>query len=74
MSWRNKQDRDTIRAYCGIDIRLQILTLTVSGLYLEAIWVAKRGLGEHPVRFVKNGPDDKPGKSLFKKSDVVFGG
>lgn len=64
--------RDSIRSYCGFDIRLQIFTLTVAGAQLETVWVAKRGLGERPVRFVKNGPDDKPGKPVFKKGDVVF--
>jgi tetratricopeptide (TPR) repeat protein len=64
--------RDSVRAYCGLDIRLQIIELTVSTYHLEAVWVAKRDRGERPVRFNRNGPDDKSGKPVFKKGDVVF--
>jgi hypothetical protein len=64
--------RDLTRAYCGADLRFQVLTMEANSHCLEALWVAKRGLGERPVRFVRNGPDEKPGKSLFKKGDVVF--
>ncbi|WP_250532322.1 ATP-binding protein [Caballeronia sp. ATUFL_F1_KS39] len=64
--------RDNVRAYCEVDIRVQVNSIIVSGNLLEAVWVAKRGQGERPVRFVRNGPDDKPGKPSFKKGDVVF--
>ncbi|QBP77447.1 hypothetical protein E2K99_21740 [Herbaspirillum huttiense] len=64
--------RDNVRAYTDADIRLQVSTLVVNGFSLEVVWIAKRDLGERPVRFGKNGPDDKPGKPLFKKGEVVF--
>lgn len=66
------QIRDTIRSYTGTDIRIKPIALAIENLHLEALWVVKRGLGERPVRFIKNGPEEKPGKLAFKKNDVVF--
>jgi hypothetical protein len=64
--------RDLVRAYTGADIRVKPIGFDVNDKYIEAIWIAKRGLGESPVRFIKNGPEDKPGKLIFKKGEVVF--
>lgn len=64
--------RDMTRAYTGSDIRISINTQEFEGYHLEILHVSKRGLGESPVRFVKNGPDDKPGKPIFRKNDIVF--
>lgn len=64
--------RDYILSYCGREIRIQPIALTVQNFHLEAVWVEKRALGERPLRFTKNGPDAKPGKPIFKRNDVVF--
>lgn len=65
--------KDFVRTYSGTDIRLQVASLDLEdSKRLEILCIAKRMLGEKPVRFQKNGPDDKPGKPTFKKSDVVF--
>lgn len=64
--------QDFIRNYSGVDIRIQIISKEFVQKKLEILYVAKRSLGEKPVRFIKNGPDDKPGKPTFKKNDVVF--
>jgi hypothetical protein len=64
--------RDNARAYTGVDLRLKPIGLKVGVFNLEVIWVAKRGLGEAPVRFLRNGPEEKPGALIFKKSEVVF--
>lgn len=64
--------KDGIRAYSGVDIRIHGASLNIAGSNLEVIWVVKRGQGDRPVRFIKNGPDGKPGVPEFKKNDVVF--
>lgn len=64
--------RDLARSYLGIDLRVSVESRIVNGLNLEIVWVAKRSLGEAPVRFSKNGPEEKPGKPYFKRSDVVY--
>lgn len=64
--------RDMARAYCGVDIRFAPMSATVGDLHVEVIWVAKRAVAEQPVRLIKNGPEEKPGKVSFKKGDVVF--
>jgi tetratricopeptide (TPR) repeat protein len=64
--------KDFVKSYCGADIRLQITSVDIGTARLEVLCVAKRALGETPVRFQKNGPDDKPGNPIFKKNQVVF--
>ncbi len=65
--------RDLIRSYSGADIRTKPISLEFGdNKFIEAVWVAKRSFGEQPIRFIKNGPEDKPGKLIFKKGDVVF--
>jgi hypothetical protein len=64
--------RDGIRAYASVDLRVKGFGLEVDGICLYGLWVAKRVAGELPVRFQRNGPDDKPGKPIFKRGDVVF--
>jgi hypothetical protein len=64
--------RDLARSYLGIDLRISVESRIIDGHNLEIVWVAKRSLGEAPVRFSKNGPDEKPGKPCFKRSDVVY--
>ena len=63
--------RDLLRSRSGRDIRCEISSLNIHAQRLEAVWVAKREIGEHPVRFIRNGPhvDNKP---IFKKGQVVF--
>ena len=63
---------DFARNYSGVDVRIQIDSKQLNGKRLEILYVAKRNLGDKPVQFVKNGPEDKPGKLTFKKNDVVF--
>jgi hypothetical protein len=69
---QNNKLRDTISAITGTSIRTNITSLSHNELNLEVVWIAKRGVGESPVRFVRNGPEEKPGKPLFKKNEVVF--
>jgi len=64
--------RDLSRSYLGIDLRMSATSHSVDGQNVEAIWIAKRSMGDSPVKFVKNGPDEKPGKPTFKRGDVVF--
>lgn len=64
--------RDMTRSYVGMDLRLSIASHTVEGLNFEILWIAKRAMGDSPVKFVKNGPEEKPGKPCFKRSEVVF--
>jgi len=64
--------KDLVRSYCGTDIRLNVRTQEISGAKVEIVHIAKRTLGEPPVRFLKNGPETKPGIVSFKKNDVVF--
>lgn len=64
--------KECIRNYSGSDIRIQIFQKAINGKNLEILYIAKRGLGEKPVRFLKNGPEDKPGKPTFKKNEIVF--
>ena len=64
--------RDNFQAYVNEDIRFKPISLTVRGIHLEILWVAKRSQGESPVKFSKNGPEIKPKTLLFKKGEVVF--
>jgi len=64
--------RDMTSAYVGKDVRIKSESIQVGGLNLEVVWVAKRSLGELPVRFVKNGPEEKPKHLLFRKGEIVF--
>lgn len=64
--------RDLARAYLGHDLRIAPLGMHVESVFLDGVWVAKRATGENPVRFVKNGPEEKPGKPCFRKNEIVF--
>ena len=64
--------KDLARSYLGVDLRMSVESRDVVGCNIEIVWVAKRSLGELPVRFSKNGPDEKPGKPAFKRADVVY--
>ena len=64
--------RDLARSYLGIDLRLSACTQDFAGATIEVLWVAKRSVGDSPLKFAKNGPDDKPGKPCFKRGEVVF--
>lgn len=64
--------RDLTRAYTGCDLRIQPSSPLIDGKCLEIVWIAKRSVGESPVKFAKNGPEEKPGKLCFKRGDVVF--
>ena len=64
--------RDLARAYVGRDLRITAHSIQIGSVYLEVVWAAKRAQGESPVRFVKNGPEEKPKHLAFKKGEVVF--
>ena len=64
--------RDMARSYLGSDLRVSVSSQTLVGKNVEVVWVAKRSMGDSPMKFAKNGPDDKPGKPCFKRGDVVF--
>lgn len=64
--------KDLARSYLGVDLRMSVESRDVVGRNIEIVWVSKRSLGELPVRFSKNGPDEKPGKPAFKRADVVY--
>lgn len=64
--------RDMARSYLGKDLRMSAHAISSAKAHLEVVWVAKRSQGESPVRFVKNGPEEKPKQLAFKKGDTVF--
>jgi hypothetical protein len=64
--------RDKARAYLGSDLRVSVASHLIDGQNLEVIWVAKRSVGDTPLKFARNGPEEKPGKPCFKRGDVVF--
>lgn len=64
--------RDMARNYASIDLRLSAVSKTLDGKNVEVVWVAKRAVGDGPIKFHKNGPEEKPGKLCFKRGDVVF--
>lgn len=64
--------RDLARSYIGNDLRISPTWGAVDGKGLEVLWVGKRSMGDSPVKFAKNGPDDGPRKPVFKRGDVVF--
>ncbi|MEW6464704.1 MAG: RNA-binding domain-containing protein [Pseudomonadota bacterium] len=64
--------KDLARSYLGADLRISVESREVRGKNIEIAWVAKRRLGESPLKFAKNGPDEKPSKPSFKKGEVVY--
>ncbi len=64
--------RDTIKNYCGKDIRFSLSECVLDNKTLQVVGVWKRSLGESPIRLIKNGPEDSKNKSVFKKNEVVF--
>lgn len=64
--------KDFIKNYCGCEIRLQVARHVVGEKEIEVVYSAKRSTGEKPLRFTRNGPDEKAGKPIFKKNDIVF--
>ncbi|MGY6269426.1 RNA-binding domain-containing protein [Achromobacter denitrificans] len=64
--------RDLLRSRTGSDIRCEISGILVNAQTLEVVWVAKRGVGERPIRFIRNGPHGGDNKPIFKKNQVVF--
>lgn len=64
--------RDLARSYLGKDLRITPFGMSIGGIHLDGVWVAKRSLGENPVRFIKNGPEERPGKLSFRKTEIVF--
>ena len=64
--------RDMTRAYIGVELRMSASSTLVGDANLEIVWVAKRSIGESPIKFSKNGPEEKPGKLCFKRGEVVF--
>lgn len=64
--------RDMARSYLGSDLRFGAQVITLDGRRLEALFVAKRSMGESPMRFARNGPEFSKGKLCFKRGEVVF--
>lgn len=64
--------RDMSHSYLGTDLRLSIRSIPVADKNLEVIWVSKRDYFTPPLKFSKNGPDEKPGKPYFKRGEIVF--
>lgn len=64
--------RDQARAFLGSDLRIGAQEILLDGMQLEVLFVAKRAMGEPPLRFAKNGPEVSKGKPCFKRGDVVF--
>lgn len=69
-------DLAKLRAFLGNyvsgEIRIKSLVVGVDGGEAEIIWVARRRFGEPPVKFLRNGPEIKPGRLSFKKGEVVY--
>ncbi len=64
--------RDLARSYLGKDVRIKPFGMQVGEVHLDGLWVAKRSLGENPLRFNRSGPEEKPGKPCFRKNEIVF--
>lgn len=64
--------KDIISSYIKPAIQISIKEICINDVSLEVIWVSKRKLGEQPVKFHRNGPEDAPGHLLFKKDEIVF--
>ena len=64
--------RDLARSYLGRDLRITPFGMTIDERNLDGVWVVKRPVGENPIRFAKNGPEEKPGKPYFRKNEIVF--
>ncbi len=64
--------RDLARSYLSADLRVSTTWNLADGNGVEIVWVAKRSMGDSPLKFSKNGPDEKAGKPSFKRGDVVF--
>lgn len=65
--------RDNLKVYTGHDVRVIVNTHELSsGVKIETIWIEKREAGENPLKFIKNGPEEKPGKTVFKRDETVF--
>lgn len=64
--------RDLARSYLGTDLRISASWHRIDNQGIEIVWVGKRSMGDSPLKFTKNGPEDKPGKPSFKRGDVVF--
>jgi hypothetical protein len=56
--------RDQARAFLGSDLRIGAQVLALDDKRLEVLSVAKRAIGELPVRFAKNGPEFLTGPSV----------
>lgn len=64
--------RDMARNFLGTDLRVSAVLKALNGHSIEIILVAKRTYGDKPLKFQKNGPEEKPGKPCFKRGEVVF--
>lgn len=64
--------RDLARSFLGNDLRLTANWSAVGDIGVDVLWVGKRAMGDSPIKFTRNGPDDKPGRPVFKRGDVVF--
>jgi putative transcriptional regulator len=64
--------RDNAKNYFDSEIRICCQGYNVRERYVDVLWVDKRAQGRNPVKFKKNGPEEKPGKLAFKKGEIVF--
>lgn len=64
--------RDQARSFLGGDLRFGSQTIMLDNRQLQTLFVAKRTMGESPVRFAKHGPETSKSKLCFKRNDVVF--
>ena len=64
--------RDKAKSYFDSEIRICCQDYDVRGLKVDVLWVEKRAHGRNPVKFKRNGPDEKPERPVFKKDEIVF--
>lgn len=64
--------RDMIHNYLGTNLRTTVKSIRASNSNLEVVWIEKRLGRDAPLKFIKNGPEYKPGKPCFKRSEIVF--
>lgn len=70
------QLRNKIKHFTGrsIDITFKKIAYSLAGVEYIAglIFIPKRDKYSNPVSFIKNGPEKKPGKSLFSPDETYF--
>jgi len=64
--------RELIKNYSGMDVRTSVIRFGTGDELVEAIWIARRSIGEPPLKFVTNGPDGPSKSPSVKKGTIVF--